>query len=124
MTPFGHHIGDLLLQQVGWRLRGTLRLSDTVARMGGDEFALILPAVGAQGGILTARKILEAVDLPFVLEGVSLSAGASIGIAIYPDHGTDAGILMDRADRAMYAAKEDGGGYAVYQSDMGLPHAV
>ncbi len=120
----GHHIGDLLLQQVGWRLRGTLRLSDTVARMGGDEFALILPAVGTQGGILTARKILEAVDLPFVLEGVSLSAGASIGIAIYPDHGTDARVLMDRADRAMYAAKEKGGGYAVYQSDMGLPRAV
>lgn len=120
----GHHIGDLLLQQVGWRLRGTLRLSDTVARMGGDEFALILPTVGTEGGILTARKILEAVDLPFLLEGVSLSAGASIGIAIYPDHGTDAGILMDRADRAMYAAKENGRGYAVYQSDMGLPRAV
>lgn len=72
----------------------------------------------------TARKIIEAVDLPFVLEGVSLSAGASIGIAIYPDHGTDAGVLMDRADRAMYAAKENGGGYAVYQSDRGLPRAV
>jgi diguanylate cyclase (GGDEF)-like protein/PAS domain S-box-containing protein len=120
----GHHIGDLLLKQIGWRLRGTLRLSDTVARMGGDEFALILPGVGAQGGILAARKILEAIELPFVLEGISLSTAASIGIALYPDHGTDAGILMERADRAMYVAKEGGIGYAVYQSDTELPHAV
>jgi diguanylate cyclase (GGDEF)-like protein/PAS domain S-box-containing protein len=120
----GHHIGDLLLKQIGWRLRGTLRLSDTVARMGGDEFALILPAVGSQGGILAARKILEAIELPFVLEGISLSTAASIGIALYPDHGTDAGILMHRADRAMYVAKEARSGYAVYQSRMELPHAI
>ena len=120
----GHHIGDLLLQQVSWRLRGTLRLSDTVARLGGDEFALILPAVGTQGGIFAARKIVEILELPFVLEGTSLSTTASIGISIYPEHGADGGTLMHRADQAMYVAKEAGSGYAVYQPEMGLPRAV
>lgn len=110
----GHHFGDLLLQQVGSRLSGTLRLSDTVARIGGDEFALILPGVGIEGGVLTARKIQKALEPPMTLEGHSISIGASIGIVLFPEHGSDIEILMRRADMAMYAAKQSGSEYMVY----------
>lgn len=110
----GHHFGDLLLQQVGSRLSGTLRLSDTVARIGGDEFALILPGVSIEGGILAARKIQKALGPPIELEGHLVSIGTSIGIVLFPEHGTDTEILMRRADAAMYVAKQSGSEYMVY----------
>jgi diguanylate cyclase (GGDEF)-like protein/PAS domain S-box-containing protein len=111
----GHHIGDLLLQQVALRLAATLRQSDTVARLGGDEFA-VLPASGTDlnGGSRAAQKILQALEHPFVVDGRNIDVGASIGLAHWPEHGEEAETLMRHADVAMYAAKRAKRGYAVY----------
>lgn len=115
----GHHHGDMLLQQVGQRLRGTLRESDTVARLGGDEFAILISALADVKDVpLVTEKILQALEAPFILEGNILDIGASIGIALFPDHGEYADLLIQRADVAMYLAKEAGGGYAIYSSEQ------
>jgi diguanylate cyclase (GGDEF)-like protein/PAS domain S-box-containing protein len=113
----GHHHGDLLLKQVGPRVLGVLRESDTIARLGGDEFAVLLPGTDMDGATVTAQKILEALDRPFVVEGFFLDIGASIGIALFPEHGEDVDMLMRRADVAMYSAKQSSSGYAVYISE-------
>src|SRR5579884_1474710 len=110
----GHHYGDLVLQQVGPRLREVLRESDTIARLGGDEFAVLLLSIGLEGAVLTAQKILKHFLSPFVVDCLSLEIGASLGIALFPEHGEDANNLMRRADMAMYAAKQENAGYAVY----------
>ncbi|MCG3112202.1 MAG: EAL domain-containing protein [Candidatus Manganitrophus sp. SB1] len=110
----GHHYGDLVLQQVGPRLREVLRESDTVARLGGDEFAVLLLSIGLDGAILTAEKILRYFLTPFVVDCLSLEVGTSIGISLFPDHGDDANTLLRRADMAMYEAKQQSTGYAVY----------
>ena len=115
---FGHHVGDALLQQVGPRLRTQIRETDTVARLGGDEFALVLVGADAAGAELAARHVLEQLERPFLLEGQSLDIGASIGIAIFPDHGDDADMLLRRADIAMYAAKRSRVGYARYAAEQ------
>ena len=111
----GHDVGDQLLQQVALRLESLLRRSDTMARLGGDEFA-VLPAgeTGSEGGAMTARKILAALERPFAIVDRSIQASASIGIAVYPEHGQDALTLLRHADVAMYVAKRAGRGYAVY----------
>ena len=115
----GHQVGDLLLQQVALRLATTLRQSDTVARLGGDEFA-VLPAGGTdlQGGAQTAKKILRVLEHPFVVDGRNIDVGASIGIALCPDHGEEADTLMRHADVAMYVAKRTKRGYAVYAPQL------
>ncbi|MBI3995518.1 MAG: EAL domain-containing protein [Nitrospirae bacterium] len=113
----GHHHGDLLLKQVGPRVLTALRESDTIARLGGDEFAVLLPATDIDGATVAARKIHEALDRPFVIEGFFLEVGASIGIAVFPEHGEDTDMLMRRADVAMYTAKQSGSGFAVYISE-------
>jgi diguanylate cyclase (GGDEF)-like protein/PAS domain S-box-containing protein len=113
----GHHHGDLLLKLVGPRVLSVLRESDTIARLGGDEFAVLLPATDIDGATVTAQKILEALDRPFVVEGFFLEIGASIGIALFPEHGEDVDMLMRRADVAMYSAKQSSSGYAVYISE-------
>jgi diguanylate cyclase (GGDEF)-like protein/PAS domain S-box-containing protein len=115
---FGHHWGDLLLQVVGQRLRGALRNEDTVARLGGDEFALLLPNTDVHGATLVARKVLEALGAPLVLEGLSLDIQASIGIALCPAHGDDPTTLLRYADVAMYLAKRSGSGYALYSAEQ------
>jgi len=111
----GHELGDLLLQQVALRLESILRGSDTMARLGGDEFA-VLPAgeTGSEGGARTAKKILAALERPFAIANRSIQASASIGIAVYPDHGHDAQTLLRHADVAMYIAKRGRRGYVVY----------
>jgi diguanylate cyclase (GGDEF)-like protein len=112
---FGHHSGDVLLQQVALRLREQLRGSDTVARLGGDEFAVVLPNIGGlPGAARAARKILRSLEPPFSVERETVDIGASVGIALYPDHGHDAETLLRRADVAMYAAKRSGTGFAFY----------
>jgi predicted signal transduction protein with EAL and GGDEF domain len=92
-----------------------MRRSDTVARLGGDEFAILpLGGIDAEGGAHAARKILESLENPFVIEGRTIDVGASIGMAIFPEHGEDAETLMRRADLAMYVAKRTKRGYAMY----------
>jgi diguanylate cyclase (GGDEF)-like protein/PAS domain S-box-containing protein len=115
---FGHQAGDVLLRDVAARLRGELRGSDTVARLGGDEFAILLGKVEtATAAAHTARKLLHALDAPFVVEGETVEIGASIGISMYPEHGGDADLLMRHADVAMYVAKRAGTGYSIYAAD-------
>jgi diguanylate cyclase (GGDEF)-like protein len=118
----GHHIGDRLLQQVALRLRGKLRESDTVARMGGDEFAILLPTVNGKHADMAARMLLQTLRAPFQIDDHDLDVGTSIGIALYPDHGIDAHTLTQRADVAMYAAKNAGCGHAFYDSRMDHHH--
>jgi len=111
----GHHYGDQLLVQVGERLQAALRKVDTVARLGGDEFAVLLPRIETRDGASTvAKKLLASLRDPFVLEGLSVDVEASIGVAIYPDHGDDPEELLQRADIAMYTAKETHTGFALF----------
>ncbi len=117
---FGHHMGDRLLQQGGARLRAAIRAVDTVARLGGDEFAVLLPATGREGAQLVAEKIVLTLSAPYNVDGLTLDVGTSIGIALFPEQGQDAGTLMRRADVAMYVAKRSGGGVAVYSADQDL----
>ncbi len=103
----GHQSGDLLLQQLGPRLQSALRASDTVARLGGDEFAVLLPTVADPAAALaTASKLLHALEEPFAIDGLVLELEASVGIAVFPEHGSDTQTLLRRADLAMYVAKE------------------
>jgi diguanylate cyclase (GGDEF)-like protein len=122
----GHAYGDIMLQQVSWRLRHALRASDTVARLGGDEFAVLVPAVTVAGAQAIAAKILEELAAPFQIEDLALDVGASIGIAIYPEHGGDAATLLRLADVAMYVAKREHAGSAVYSpaEDQHSPHRL
>jgi diguanylate cyclase (GGDEF)-like protein len=112
----GHQAGDELLQQVAARLRGKLRDTDTLARMGGDEFGILLPAVGEKHAAMAARMLLQALRAPFPVADQMLDIGASLGVALYPDHGVDANLLIQRADIAMYAAKQANCGHAFYDS--------
>src|SRR5262249_25604672 len=111
---FGHHCGDLLLQQLKPRLEGVLRDGDTIARLGGDEFAIILPNTAARVAQTIADRILTVVHAPFELEGYVVNVGGSIGIAMYPDHGAEVHTLLKRADIAMYLAKQEGNSFMLY----------
>ena len=103
----GHDIGDLLLKQVSERLSGSLRKSDTVARMGGDEFTIILSRINErEDAAVVARKIIYVLSTPFDLQGTRCSIGVSVGIAVFPDDGGDTETLLKNADTAMYLAKE------------------
>jgi diguanylate cyclase (GGDEF)-like protein/PAS domain S-box-containing protein len=117
----GHSAGDALLQEVGQRLRSALRETDTVARISGDEFTLILCGMEHEGDSRTvARKVLAAFDRPFQLPDRELRVSASIGIACFPDHGDDAETLMRHADTALYAAKQGAGSrWCVFEPGMG-----
>jgi diguanylate cyclase (GGDEF)-like protein len=110
----GHHAGDVVLQEVAARLRGALRASDTVARLGGDEFAVLLPATDINRAELAARKVLHDLQHPFVADGRPLMVSASIGIAGSPWHAATSDELLQKADSAMYLAKNDKTGYVVY----------
>jgi diguanylate cyclase (GGDEF)-like protein len=115
----GHHMGDLLLQEVSRRLRRALRESDTVARLGGDEFGVLLPRVDNDGDAATvAQNLLVHLREPFVLEGMRLEIDASIGIAMHPLHGEDNETLQQRADIAMYSAKQSGRGFAIFEPEL------
>jgi diguanylate cyclase (GGDEF)-like protein len=108
----GHHAGDLVLEQVGPRLRSALRAEDLLARLGGDEFAMVLP--GADAAEAAGSRIAAAMEERFSIDGIELHVVASVGVALYPEHGTDAETLMQRADVAMYVAKERRTGLEVY----------
>ncbi|MEK6671174.1 MAG: GGDEF domain-containing response regulator [Nitrospirota bacterium] len=107
---FGHDMGDELLKAVSERLKTCVREVDTVARMGGDEFTIILEGVSSEQNVLVvAKRITESIATPFELKGHCISIGISIGITIYPqdDHPVDE--LLKHADTAMYQAKQQGG---------------
>jgi diguanylate cyclase (GGDEF)-like protein/PAS domain S-box-containing protein len=105
----GHTVGDRLLQSVGMRLVAAVRAEDTVARMGGDEFTVLLSDVAdGRGAANVARKILDSVSAPIVIDGHELKVTTSIGIAVFPGDGFDAETLLKNADRAMYRAKQLG----------------
>jgi diguanylate cyclase (GGDEF)-like protein len=85
-----------------------MRASDTVGRLGGDEFLAILPETGEEGAMGVAEKLREALRAPYALDNAQAQLGASVGVALFPDHGDDAETLQRAADAALYAAKREG----------------
>jgi len=117
----GHGFGDRVLVSVSERLQECVRQVDTAARVGGDEFVLILAGVDAAGAEVAARRILHAISQPVVVDGMSFSLTVSIGIAMYPEDGADADELTKNADSAMYAVKERGrADLRFYQRQMNI----
>jgi diguanylate cyclase (GGDEF)-like protein/PAS domain S-box-containing protein len=117
----GHRYGDLLLIELARRLEAALRDGDTVARLGGDEFGILLRDLSGCAADLerTLRgRILSALQEPFLVDGLPLHIEASIGVARYPAHGGDADLLLQRADVAMYLAKETGMAHAIYATEL------
>ena len=105
----GHHMGDLLLMQTAERLRLCVRESDTLARIGGDEFTILLNDPHERENVeVVAQKVIHSIDQPFYLEGRAAHIGASVGIARYPYDAPTSGTLLIVADKAMYAAKAAG----------------
>lgn len=106
---FGHQTGDELLKQVASRMDICLREEDTVARQGGDEFVVMLATIhNEQDALAVAEKLLTALHTPFQIDGNIFNIGASIGVALFPQHGETAETLLEKADTAMYAAKAAG----------------
>ncbi|MDO8828346.1 EAL domain-containing protein [Methylophaga sp.] len=116
----GHQAGDLLLQQVGSRLLGVLRDEDTIGRVGGDEFLILLPSLdSAEDAAHVASKLLEVLSAPFSVLGRQLHINASIGISLCPRDADNTEILMKYADTALYLAKEQGRGiYRFFSPDL------
>ena len=113
----GHQYGDQLLCAVSARFRGLIRPDDLLARIGGDEFAVLLqPLQGIDQAIAVAERFGRSLAEPFNINGTPLYVESSIGIALYPDHGTSAVELLQRADSAMYGAKGARSGWQLYQS--------
>ncbi|OYV74979.1 MAG: hypothetical protein B7Z66_14595 [Chromatiales bacterium 21-64-14] len=117
----GHGVGDLLLQRVAERLVRCVREGDTVARLSGDEFTiLVVDLAGANDAIPVARKVLDALAKPFHVSGHELFATGSLGMTLYPADADDADALLRNADIAMYRAKERGGdGFEFFSAEMG-----
>lgn len=117
---YGHGVGDLLLKDVALRIQDCLRESDTAARIGGDEFVILLPTiVTQQDASKVGEKILHALNQPFALTGHTLQISASIGVAVYPKHGSNEKLLVKSADIAMYHAKKNGrNNVKIYQPGM------
>lgn len=120
----GHALGDQLLTETAIRLKDCIRGDDTVARMGGDEFTVILNALSDRetaenAAAQIASKIIECINQPFILEGKTVHVGVSIGISLYPDDSTHKDDLIKLADTAMYHVKQAGrNGYQFYTNDM------
>jgi diguanylate cyclase (GGDEF)-like protein len=123
----GHHEGDQLLVEVAARLRRAVRAGDTVARLGGDEFAVVLHDIdGPDDAIAGAERIHRVFDMPVDLGELRVQVDCSVGIAVFPMHGDDAGGLVQRADVAMYAAKGAQTDWALYDAavDPNSPHRL
>ena len=116
---FGHHVGDEVLQQVTDQSRRCLRSSDTYARMGGDEFTILLPNTSnMKDATIVAKKILGAINTPIIIADQHLEISASLGIALFPEHGDNAVVLLRNADAAMYEAKRTQSGYTFYNANL------
>lgn len=123
----GHYNGDRLLKQVALRLAGIVRESDTLARIGGDEFGFLLQNPGSFSDLeKLAKKIKNSLTPHFAVENLSLDVQASIGAVLFPKHGKDVDTLIQRADVAMYVAKQDNLGFVVYSEslDSHSPHRL
>jgi diguanylate cyclase (GGDEF)-like protein len=112
----GHHAGDAVLAQIGPRLRTILRADDVLARLGGDEFAVLLP--GARSVAEIGLRIAGALEDRFPVDGIDVQIAASVGIAVFPEHGDDADTLLQHADVAMYQAKVSRTGHAFYAREQ------
>ena len=110
----GHAAGDLVLREIGARLRGLLRESDTVARLGNDEFAILLPTGSTERADRVARRVLTVLEAPVMVDGQPVDVSVGIGIACYTAHDDDGDALLRHADVALYAAKRHNAGYVVY----------
>jgi diguanylate cyclase (GGDEF)-like protein len=115
-NTLGHSAGNKVLQEVAKRLREIVREADTVCRLGGDEFAILLTGADAKRALAVGRMIQTVLEEPIDLDGQPVDVGSSIGIAQCPVHGEGTGLLMRRADIAMYAAKRDKSGVAIYET--------
>lgn len=117
---YGHEVGDRLLKEVANRIRSCVRHEDLIGRLGGDEFVVVLPWLGRGYSAPTvAQHVIDALTRPFVIDGIELSISASIGISFYPMHGIEVDTLLNRADMAMYRAKESGRGrWQVFTQEM------
>ncbi len=118
----GHPVGDRLLQAVALRLTQALREGDTLARLGGDEYAVFLRDTGPAEARRSAEALIESLRVPFAVEGLALQVDASLGIVTYPDHGPCAATLVQRADVAMYVAKSQRSGLVVYGPEQDSDH--
>ncbi|WP_052712272.1 sensor domain-containing protein [Domibacillus indicus] len=115
----GHNNGDLLLKKVADRLQHCIRQTDTAARLGGDEYAILLPSIKRKEAELIARRICEEMNHFFLIEKLDIFISTSIGISMYPDDGANAETLIRNADAAMYFAKESGkNNYQFFTSDL------
>jgi diguanylate cyclase (GGDEF)-like protein len=115
----GHHAGDRLLQEVSERLRLSLAEHQMVARLGGDEFGVLIPDLESHDeASAVAQRLLAQLREPFSIEGLTLEVDASIGIACAPEHGSAVEQLIQRADIAMYAAKEGGRGHLLFEQQL------
>ncbi|MDP2828002.1 MAG: EAL domain-containing protein [Sulfuricellaceae bacterium] len=114
----GHHFGDLLLIELSTRLQNYIGHSDMLGRLGGDEFGFVLEGQSAENPTAFCQHALQQVERPFDVETHSLSIGGSIGIALYPVHGTEPSSLLQHADIAMYEAKRQGKGYMQYEAGL------
>ena len=122
---FGHVSGDEVLKVMGRRLTTAIRGTDTVARLGGDEFIVLAEDVANQVDVNEfGLRLLEALSEPFMLHGQECRVGASIGVAMFPNDGEDAAILLKNADVAMYRAKESGGNNLAFASEVGTRPAT
>ncbi len=114
----GHPEGDIILKQVAKRIPSALRRSDTIGRLGGDEFAFVLPDINKKNAIKISNKIIDTLRPNFQLTTESVTIGASIGIAIYPEHGEDQASLIRHADVAMYESKRHSNSVTLYDSSF------
>ena len=115
----GHHVGDRILQWIGPRLQEAVRAGDTVARLGGDEFGVVLPGIADDRTAFdVARRLSEALSRPIEVDGLSLATTGSIGVTLYPEHGGDVDTLMQRADVAMYVAKDGHHPWTTYHPSL------